>query len=243
MPIRHSSVLDVENAENTLSLTAIAILVKTPGRSPVKTRLAAGVGKRAATLLYRRAAAAVAESAEAAGIGPVYWAVAEKAALHDPVWSGLDRLEQGSGGLGARMAHVHATLVARHGKGLLLGADTPQIRPEDLQQAHRELTGGGPRIVLGPARDGGFWLFGANRPIPTERWSRTPYSSTKTRSRLKAALADLGGWHELDWLTDLDRSEDLRQVYQEQAYRCPETPAQRRLVRTLELIIHRMEPS
>ncbi|HEV8692715.1 MAG TPA: hypothetical protein VGQ93_00795, partial [Lysobacter sp.] len=60
----------------------LAIFVKTPGYSPVKTRLAADCGRAYAEAWYRRAAAAVASVAKIAadreGIA-VYWAVAEPA--------------------------------------------------------------------------------------------------------------------------------------------------------------------
>ena len=48
-------------------MTAVAIFVKTPGLSPLKTRLAKGIGSALATEFHRRAAAAVSAVARAAG--------------------------------------------------------------------------------------------------------------------------------------------------------------------------------
>jgi glycosyltransferase A (GT-A) superfamily protein (DUF2064 family) len=44
-------------------MTALAIFVKTPGLSPVKTRLAEGIGQARAEAFYRLAVDAVAEVA------------------------------------------------------------------------------------------------------------------------------------------------------------------------------------
>ena len=118
---------------------ALAIFVKTPGLSPIKTRLAQTLGDAAAIEFHRRACVAVAAAADAAtraGLPIVaYWAVAERVALESDEWSGLPRLWQGEGDLGTRLDAVHTVLQARHGTALLFGADTPQLSVELLAQA------------------------------------------------------------------------------------------------------------
>ena len=75
----------------------VAILVKTPGLSPVKTRLAAGLGAARAARWHQLAAAAVAEAvARVAGLS-AYWAVAEPLAHAGGAWPGMPLLEQGAG--------------------------------------------------------------------------------------------------------------------------------------------------
>lgn len=204
---------------------ALAIFVKTPGRSAVKSRLAAACGEAPARQWYRHAAAAVASVAlrarEAHGL-VAYWAVAEAGAEQD--WPGLPTLPQGDGDLGARMAHVHAALVARHGFGLLVGADAPQLTAESLGEAAAWLGRAAspandvamptPRLVLGPASDGGFWLFGANRAIPVDAWTRVPYSDAATACTLRQSMQAFGAWKTLGELTDVDHAEDLPVVQQ-----------------------------
>ncbi|HET7359042.1 MAG TPA: DUF2064 domain-containing protein [Rhodanobacteraceae bacterium] len=189
---------------------ALAIFVKTPGRSTVKSRLAAECGQAFATEWYRLAAAAVASVARVAQArhGVVaYWAVAEPDALGD--WPGLPTLPQGEGGLGERMARVQAALVARHGTGVLLGADAPQLDADVLGEAFDWLAGDAPRFALGPAADGGFWLFGGNRAPPLARWTAARYSHAGTARELHAAMRDLGEWRRLRQLTDVDHARDL----------------------------------
>lgn len=187
-------------------MTALAIFVKTPGLSPVKTRLAAGIGPVRAEAFYRLAVQAVAEVAGATRPALVpYWAVAEAEALDHPMWSGFPTVSQGEGGLGARLDHVYRMLLARHGAVLLIGADAPQVTPALLLQA---ATLAAP-FVLGRAGDGGFWLFGGARPIDAAVWRSVPYSVADTADRLLEALVGAGDVRAVEDLRDVDRQEDL----------------------------------
>jgi glycosyltransferase A (GT-A) superfamily protein (DUF2064 family) len=207
---------------------AIAIFVKSPGYSALKTRLAAGIGAAVAEEWYRRAARAVAEVAVAAGraAAAVYWAVAEPEAIAAAAWPDLPNLAQGEGGLGARMGRVHAELVRRHGGGLLLGADTPQLAGDHLRAALDWCADAAPRQVIGPARDGGFWLYGANRATPGGAWEDVVYSRADTAQGFRARFAERGAWLELPVLTDVDRSDDLHPMQRELATLSSPAPAQ-----------------
>ena len=211
----------------------LAIFVKTPGYSPVKTRLAVDCGRAYAEAWYRRAAAAVASvthtAASREGI-TVYWAVAERAAIESGAWDGFPLLEQGEGGLGERMARVHATLVTTHGAGVLIGADTPQLSADLLGEAIAWLRQPGPRLSLGPARDGGFWLFGGNVAPPVDVWQQVHYSARETARDLRVAMADYGQWQTLPELSDVDCASDLAVVVQEFQRLLVLQPEQQRLV-------------
>lgn len=186
-----------------------AIFVKTPGRSPLKTRLAARLGTAFAEAWYLRAAAAVAAVLRATPGLAGYWAVAETTGQDASAWPGLPLLEQGEGELGARMGRVHAALLERHPFALLLGADTPQIEARLLERAADWLASDAPRFVLGPARDGGFWLLGGNRQPPAGDWLATPCSTPDTARGFRSVMARHGAWLELPLLTDVDDADDL----------------------------------
>ncbi len=211
---------------------ALAIFVKTPGHSAVKTRLAAERGERYAVDWYRRAAAAVASVARQAqaqhGVTG-YWAVAEHDALD--AWPGLPTLAQGEGGLGARMARVHAQLVARHGVGLLLGADARQLTAALLGDAVDWLSGAAPRLLLGPASDGGFWLFGGNIAPAPRAWEAVGYSAADTARQLQQSMHDIGEWRTLATLTDADHASDLASVQRALLALPDPTPEQHELAR------------
>ena len=189
---------------------ALAIFVKTPGRSPLKTRLAASIGAAAAERFHQLACAAVEAVARAAmpEVIPA-WAVAEAEALADRSWQGFPTLWQGPGSLGERLHRVCTMLQSRHGHVLLIGADSPQLQPDHLRHAARTLVESPRPFVLGRAEDGGFWLFGSRLAITGSTWMTPCYSSASTADELVAALHPLGGITSMPSLADVDCVDDL----------------------------------
>ncbi len=191
----------------------LAIMVKTPGHSALKTRLAADCGAPWAIAWYQRAAACVAavvkDCAHSGQHITPYWAVAESEAAAHRQWSGFATLNQGDGDLGTRMAHVHHHLVQKHGAGILIGADAPQLCGNWLDQACAWLAQPSARQVIGPASDGGFWLYGGNRMAPASLWQSVVYSQADTATHFRKALAAQGEWLSLPNLTDVDTIADL----------------------------------
>ncbi len=197
-----------------LTNAGIAIFVKTPGLSPLKTRLAATLGVQYAENWYRLAAAAVAEVARLSG-AEVYWAVAEPEAMHATIWQDLPRLAQvpnaagGTLSLGARMQYVQQQLFARHGAGILLGADTPHLDGAVLRAVIEYLREGTPRWAIAPALDGGFWLHGANRSAPLSAWEAPCYSHADTLAQFLLAMQGQGELRRFQSETDVDTAADL----------------------------------
>ncbi|HWU76736.1 MAG TPA: DUF2064 domain-containing protein [Rhodanobacter sp.] len=189
---------------------ALAIFVKTPGLSPLKTRLAAGIGEQAALRFHQLAAAATAEVARACmpWLAP-YWAVAESGATAAAAWPGFALLHQGEGDLGERLHAVYSRLLARHDRVLLIGADAPQLTLGSLQAALALLDDAQMPFVIGDAGDGGFWLFGGRAAVPREVWTRVRYSQAQTASDLRRYLSPCGAIGAVGCLTDIDRAEDL----------------------------------
>lgn len=173
-------------------LGAMAVFVKTPGYSPIKTRLAHEVGTEAAQQFYALACAATASvlmQAQQALQVQIYWAVAEPEALRHPRWSQFDVCAQGKGELGERMQCVFDALLKKHRYALLLGADSPQICLDDLRQADAVLRRNSPQYLLAPAADGGFWCVAGNQPIASQVWKQTRYSCASTLEDFEALLS------------------------------------------------------
>lgn len=196
---------------------ALAIWVKTPGRTPAKTRLAAATGTAIADAFYRLALDAVREVAERAaadggGLLAPSWAVAEEEGEALAWWRGFPTVAQGGGGLGERLARVYDALLARHDAVLFIGADAPQLAPSLLADAARALVTGAEHFVLGPADDGGFYLFGGRRPLPATAWTEVTYSAATTRAELAQRLARHGAVRELSPAFDVDTVDDLRRL-------------------------------
>lgn len=212
----------------------LAIFVKTPGHSPLKTRLASAIGIEAAQHFHLLAAAAVAAVASRAqrdlqALVP-HWAVAEAGALEDPCWHALPTIPQGEGDLGARMGRVTDSLLATFDAALLLGADAPQIEPGDIGAAVDALATH--CHVIGPSADGGFWLFATRGEVPATAWSATPWSQPDTAGRFCQALganphdASVG---RLRSLRDADTAEDLPPLLSALDALLDPLPEQRRL--------------
>lgn len=192
---------------------AVAIFVKTPGLSPIKTRLAATAGPEVAREFYRRAVDIVESVAAKAAVEcddlTPYWAVAEREAVADPRWQSFATVWQGEGGLGSRLARVYAELREVHEVVLLIGADSPLLTVRDLRDARDAITQKGKPFVLGRALDGGFYLFGGRVPVPTEAWKAVVYSAADTANQLLRQLRPLGAVAPLDVMPDVDAGADL----------------------------------
>jgi uncharacterized protein len=195
---------------------AIALFVKTPGLSPVKTRLAASLGTGVAEALHLTAADSVTSViADACQRFPLqgYYAVAEAGALDHPYWQALPTVWQGEGGLGERMGLIYEKLLQRHPYVLLVGADIPQMTVLQLCDCARWLCGiDFPRFAFGPSLDGGFWLFGGNRPLPKTLWTQIIYSQSDTAEQFLSAIRHFGDIFHTDSLQDADELIDLVRV-------------------------------
>jgi glycosyltransferase A (GT-A) superfamily protein (DUF2064 family) len=196
--------------ETQLMSTAIAIFVKTPSLSRVKTRLAAGIGRIAAQQFYLLSLKAVQETVKNINASP-YWAVGEENGLDNSLWQDFPSLYTGIGNLGQRQHHIYEMLLKDHEHVLLIGADTPQISTVILEQAITALNTND--FVVGPANDGGYYLFGGSVPIQQMIWTSVPWSTNITRERLETML--LSEPFHLMFLTDVDTQNDLQQVAHE----------------------------
>lgn len=199
-------------ADQSTTRCGLAIFVKTPPLSAVKTRLAVDLGRTAAERLYlasAQAVASVAEQAQTYADIRAYWAVAEHAAVGTPQWPVFSHLAQGNGSLGERMATIYRTVREHHCAAILIGADAPQLSAQLLSKAAEWLAADTPRYVMGRACDGGFWLFGGNTAIAGSAWTRPKYSRPDTADRFVQSIAEIGQWLELDVLRDIDTVDDI----------------------------------
>jgi glycosyltransferase A (GT-A) superfamily protein (DUF2064 family) len=230
----------------------LAVFVKTPGRSPVKSRLWPAIGREAAEALYLDCAAAVTEivvQLQEAGWIRAYFAVAEAdpageppeaVASHGP-WRELPTLAQGEGDLGERMAAVYAHLHASHGAALLIGSDVPQLQPAAIEDACVALRTRRADLVIGPGEDGGFWLIGGRVPLPHSSWTAPRYSSAAAYADLLAALPAGLRVHEVARLRDLDEPDDFGAVAQALRALPARTPGQARALHHLDRLCARLE--
>lgn len=214
----------------------LAIFVKTPGLSPVKSRLWPALGRAVAERLYRRMAAAVAASTRPIPRAALtrYWAIAEAHPAAQRCWRTLPTLMQGDGELGQRMHAVQQALLTRHRCWLLTGADAVLLDARThLRPALDWLAHPTPRVVFGPAHDGGFWLVGGNVPLPLDLWLAPRYSSPHALGDLLDALRATSCAPEIHLLpaaSDLDLVDDIGPIRTALTARRTLAPPQRRLL-------------
>tara|TARA_R110000787_G_scaffold14647_8_gene45061 strand:+ start:2901 stop:3500 length:600 start_codon:yes stop_codon:yes gene_type:complete len=154
----------------------LLIYAKPPRMGLAKTRLAAGLGFTEARRVAHMTLARTMRAALSGHWTPLLY-TAPDSALSDSIgglWpASLMRRSQGHGGLTERLDRGLAE--APPGPVLFIGADAPDLSPALLRAAIRTLQNND--AVFGPARDGGFWLFGLNKgprtrsPFDKVRWS------------------------------------------------------------------------
>lgn len=182
-----------------------------PGRT--KTRLASAVGAvRAADWqrrLTERTVKTVSGAAEAWGATAAFaHAGGDSRRMRAWLGKGLQFFPQQGGHLGEGMRLAFAEAFQRGARRVVLvGSDIPDLRREHLGEALAAL--GECDVVLGPSRDGGYWLMGLRRPADLFGgigWgSATVFARTLELARRQGLAV-----HRLPLLEDVDTVENLR---------------------------------
>lgn len=144
--------------------SVILLFVKQPAAGQVKSRIGAVLGKDRALELYRNFVLDSLETVERTGI-PF------RVCIHPPdalpaasSWLGERRtyLPQTGTDLGMRMEQAFRAIFAEGvERAVLIGSDLPDLPVERLHEALRALETND--AVIGPARDGGYYLIGFRR--------------------------------------------------------------------------------
>ncbi|MEK7356386.1 MAG: DUF2064 domain-containing protein [Bdellovibrionota bacterium] len=220
---------------------AVACFVKTPGLSPIKSRLAKTIGEGGALEVYRGCVERLRQELgdlPEKGITP-YWAVAESGGLANAMWNDFSIVSQGEGSLGERLGTVYEHLLAKHSAVVFIGADCPLVDAESIATAVGRLGPSTP-YALGPTSDGGYYLFAGARPVEPSAWLDVPYSAENTHAVFKSLLEKSGTVAALPPLFDIDEREDLEKMVE--VLRDQEAPLAA-LARNFETILSRARPS
>ena len=190
-------------------------MAKHPAPGRVKTRLAAAIGAPAAVALSRAFIRdlAVRLAALPYAVTWAYWPrnVSFRALLGAQPAAWRCRLQRGRD-LGERMANAIRDELARgSGPVLVIGADVPHVSAAALAEAAAALMSGSD-LVLGPARDGGYYLIGVKAWRPAlfsgVSWgSDVVFVTTRQRARLLGLRT-----HVLSPTFDVDERADLNRL-------------------------------
>ncbi len=181
-----------------------------PGR--VKTRLIPALGPAGAAALQQamtRHTLEVASVLEGDGVTvEVRFDGGGREAVRRWLGDRFPLAEQGDGDLGERMRRAFDdAFAAGTGRALLIGTDCPDLDAPLLRAARAALDRHD--LVLGPARDGGYYLIGLRQPAP-DLFRDVPWGTDTVLARTEGIARGLGlAVARLPVLDDVDRPEDL----------------------------------
>ena len=186
---------------------ALILFVKNPEKGKVKTRIAKTAGEELALKVYQSLLTYTRNlAAEVAADKLLYYSsfVDKGDAWNPEVFS--KRLQTGTD-LGQRMAIAfEQAFKIGYQKVVIIGSDCATLTPAIVMNAYEKLEKH--PFVLGPAKDGGYYLLGMNR-LETSvfegiQWS-TPDVLTQTIEKIKALEMS---YALLETLSDIDYWED-----------------------------------
>jgi hypothetical protein len=189
---------------------AILVFARAPRPGTVKTRLARTIGDEAATLLYRRMGRRIVASLDGAPARMVVCYDPSDGEAEIRHWLGPlpDRyLRQGGGDLGARLSRMFERAFMGADRVVAIGTDAPATDAGRVTRAIAALDSAD--VVIGPARDGGYYLIGLRRARP-ELFRGIRWGTGSVLAETRAQAERLGlrvTWLELE--SDIDTGDDL----------------------------------
>ncbi|NIS60731.1 MAG: DUF2064 domain-containing protein [Proteobacteria bacterium] len=191
----------------------LIIFTRYPEPGKAKTRLIPSLGSNGAAGLQRRMTEhTLTVARQLHGYRPVsievHYEGGSKHLMERWLGRDLPSRPQGSGNLGERMLRAfHEAFQRGMERVVLVGTDIPGITARTLLQAFESL--GSKDMVLGPCRDGGYYLIGLRQTFP-QLFVDIPWGTERVLEMTKKVADDLGiSAVLLETLEDLDRPEDL----------------------------------
>ena len=199
---------------------ALAIFVKTPGLSPIKTRLAASLGPVRTLEFYQLAVnalkAVMLKLKEEIPNLELYFAVAEQEGMNSSLWAGFPTIWQGEGLLGTKLSNVYDQLLEKHSFVAFMGADSPHLAFSQIYKAILTVENSKKTdFTIGKTDDGGFYFFCGGTSIPKSSWEKIVYSTENTAKDLMDEFGSIANFRELSNSFDVDTFEDLRRYSEE----------------------------
>ena len=208
----------------------VMVFAKAPAFGRVKTRLAAGIGEKAATSLYKAFVKDLLGMIDSTDY-PIHIHFAPPdAGRQMKEWLGGagEFYPQADGDLGDRMAAAFKHAFSKHvSRAVLIGTDFPDLPASFIHRAFDSLLTHD--AVLGPSHDGGYFLIGFSRHgyVP-EVFQDISWSSDKVFSETARAFEKhhttvhyLDQWWDIDTYADL--MEFIRRLKDTAGVAAPET--------------------
>lgn len=137
---------------------AVCVFVKNPEAGKVKTRLARTVGDALALGIYRKLLTHTSKVIDSVGYDAhIYYT--DHIPEQDEFFSRhAEKAIQAGEDLGTRMYNASTNLLSTYGKVIIIGSDCGELTAGIIKDAFAALDL--VDVVIGPARDGGYYLIG-----------------------------------------------------------------------------------
>jgi len=187
---------------------AVIIFVRKPVLGKVKTRLAASLGNDVALSVYKRLLQHTLEITQKVEADKFVFYADEVDEVD--MWSQEHyyKFQQHNGQLGERMQQAFEQVFDKgYSKACIIGSDCYELSSSIIRDALDKLNDGA--IVIGPAKDGGYYLLGMNKLYP-EVFQNKNWSTSTVFSDTIKTVEDLNlSYSILPTLSDIDEAEDV----------------------------------
>jgi uncharacterized protein len=189
----------------------LIVFARNPVEGKVKTRLAKSIGNRSAANVYRRLLDHTKNVAGKVNSLVQVWYAG--GISRDDLWSDIEaeKKVQIEGDLGEKMSYAFRSGFDSGFESIvIIGSDCLQLRHDHIEQAFLLLKDND--VVIGPSRDGGYYLLGMNSYQPGvfagKSWSQpTLFDETvETLGQQQMSFAELEVLNDIDTIEDLDES-------------------------------------
>lgn len=186
----------------------LLIFIKNPERGNVKTRLAKTLGEQAALEVYRQLLTHTRNVTKSLQCRRQLW-------YSDYIDNGdswekkhYEKKLQKGNDLGERMKDAFRRAFGEGAERVVvIGSDCAELTSEHIRNAFRELKRH--EIVIGPSRDGGYYLLGMTAFYPA-LFEDIPWSTSGVYDETVARIKERGrSYEKLALLNDIDTKEDL----------------------------------
>ncbi|MDH7500237.1 MAG: TIGR04283 family arsenosugar biosynthesis glycosyltransferase [candidate division NC10 bacterium] len=199
-------------------MEGLIVFTRYPQPGKVKTRLIPSLGAEGAAELHhwmaiRTLTQARRLSREASVSLEVRFEGASEALMREWLGPDLTHLAQGEGDLGRRLGRAfQEAFAAGRPRVVIIGTDCPELSWRRIDRAFAELAHHD--LVLGPAKDGGYYLIGLRRAASSSRmsdlFSDISWSTDQVLKQTMERAKGMGlSFNLLEPLSDVDRPEDL----------------------------------
>jgi len=195
-----------------LLINTVKIFVKNPEVGKVKTRLASKVGEELALKIYQQLLSYTEKMVSSVVAKREVWY--SQYLNENDLWDNelFEKNVQIGDNLGSRMrqAFQESYLKNENAKVVLIGSDCAELEKAHINDAFEKLTTN--ELVIGPAKDGGYYLIGMSKFMP-EVFDKISWSTSQVLEQtLKRANGINASYYLLEKLNDVDEVEDWEQI-------------------------------